>query len=83
MATPALRLKRLRSGSLKAPNRLEAVVAERAYAPETLTHTLRLADGTILCASQSLHDGLAAGALGVGEPVAVSWQPDAGILLRR
>ncbi len=78
----ALRPERLRLGSLDAPNRLEAVVAERAYAGETLTHTLRMADGTILRASQSLHDGLTAGALDVGEPVTVSWQPDACILLR-
>jgi ABC-type Fe3+/spermidine/putrescine transport system ATPase subunit len=78
----ALRPERLRLGWQEAPNRLEAVVAERAYAGETLTHTLRLADGTMLRTSQSLHDGLAAGALTAGESVSVSWQPDACILLR-
>jgi ABC-type Fe3+/spermidine/putrescine transport system ATPase subunit len=78
----ALRPERLRLGWQEAPNRLEAVVAERAYAGETLTHTLRLADGTMLRTSQSLHDGLAAGALTTGESVSVSWQPDACILLR-
>jgi putrescine transport system ATP-binding protein len=78
----ALRPERLRLGSWEAPNRLEAVVAERAYAGETLTHTLRVTDGTILRATQSLHDGLAAGAMGVGEPVTVSWGADACILLR-
>ncbi len=78
----ALRPERLRLGWQEAPNRLEAVVAERAYAGETLMHTLRLDDGTMLRASQSLHDGLAAGALNAGEPVSVSWQPDACILLR-
>jgi spermidine/putrescine ABC transporter ATP-binding subunit len=78
----ALRPERLRLGWQDAPNRLDAVVADRAYAGETLTHTLRLANGTMLRASQSLHDGLAAGALNAGEPVSVSWQPDACILLR-
>ena len=78
----ALRPERLRLGSREAPNRLQGVVAERAYAGETLTHTLRMADGTVMRASQSLHDGLAAGALAVGEPVTLSWQPDACILLR-
>lgn len=78
----ALRPERLRLGAWEAPNRLQAVVAERAYAGETLTHTLRTADGTLLRATRSLQDGLAAGALDVGEPVTVSWQPDASILLR-
>jgi spermidine/putrescine ABC transporter ATP-binding subunit len=78
----ALRPERLRLGRQEAPNRLEAVVAERAYAGETLTHTLRLADGTMLRASQSLHNGLAAGALSAGQAVSVSWQLDACILLR-
>jgi spermidine/putrescine ABC transporter ATP-binding subunit len=78
----ALRPERLRLGWPEAPNRLEAVVAELAYAGETLTHTLRLANGAMLRASQSLHDGIAAGALNAGEPVSVSWQPDACILLR-
>jgi ABC-type Fe3+/spermidine/putrescine transport system ATPase subunit len=78
----ALRPERLRLGSREAANRLTALVEERAYAGETLTHTLRMADGTIMRASQSLHDGLAAGALDLGEPVTVSWQSDACILLR-
>jgi len=78
----ALRPERLRLGSWAAPNRLKARVEERAYAGETLTHTLRMADGTIMRTSQSLHDGLAAGAMDLGQPVTVSWQPDACILLR-
>jgi ABC-type Fe3+/spermidine/putrescine transport system ATPase subunit len=78
----ALRPERLRLDSQEAPNRLKGMVDERAYAGETLTHTLRMADGTIMRASQSLHNGLAAGALDIGETVTVSWQPDACILLR-
>ena len=78
----AIRPERLRLGRPEADNRIDGVVAERAYAGETLTHTLRLADGTMVRATQALREGLAAGVLGIGERVTLSWQPDACILLR-
>ena len=78
----AIRPERLCMGASQAPNHIDAVVAERAYAGDTLTHTLRLADGTMVRATQALREGLAAGALGIGERVTLSWQPDACILLR-
>jgi spermidine/putrescine ABC transporter ATP-binding subunit len=78
----AIRPERLRLGPPEAPNRIDVIVAERAYAGETLTHTLRLADGTKMRATLALREGLAAATLGIGERVTLSWQPDACILLR-
>jgi len=77
----ALRPERLRIGPTEAPNRLAGVVIERTYAGEMLTHAVRLHDGTVLRATQALHDGLGAVQPTVGEAVTLSWHPDACILL--
>jgi hypothetical protein len=58
-------------------------VTERAYAGETLTHSVRLLDDTVLRATQALRDGLCAAQPAIGETVTLSWQPDACIVLRQ
>jgi spermidine/putrescine ABC transporter ATP-binding subunit len=78
----ALRPERLRIGAADAPNRLTGVVTERSYAGETLTHSVRLPNDTVLRVTQALHDGLAAVQPALGEAVTLSWQPDACIVLR-
>jgi spermidine/putrescine ABC transporter ATP-binding subunit len=78
----ALRPERLRIGAAEAPNRLTGVVTERSYAGETLTHSVRLSNDTVLRVTQALHDGLAAVQPAMGEAVTLSWQPDACIVLR-
>ena len=65
-----------------APNRLTGVVTERSYAGETLTHSVRLPNDTVLRVTQALHDGLGAAQPAMGETVTLSWQPDACIVLR-
>jgi ABC-type Fe3+/spermidine/putrescine transport system ATPase subunit len=75
----ALRPERLRLGE-GGPNRLAGTLTRSVYAGETMTHTVRLADGSDIRVAQSLHDGL----LGAPEPgtaVVVSWSPEACILL--
>jgi putrescine transport system ATP-binding protein len=79
----ALRPERLRIGVSDAMNRLTGVVTERAYAGETLTHSVRLPDDTVLRATQALRDGLGAAQPAIGETVTLSWQPDACIVLRQ
>ena len=74
----ALRPERLRLGD--GINGLSGVLTASVYAGGTLTHTVRLADGTDIRITQSLHDGLTAGPA-VGTAVIVSWPPEAGILL--
>ena len=76
----ALRPERLRIDA-GGENQLRGVVVERAYAGETLIHTVRLADGTLLRVSAALRDGLSAGEKAIGAAVTVGWQPDACILL--
>jgi spermidine/putrescine ABC transporter ATP-binding subunit len=76
----ALRPERLRLDD-GAENQLRGVVVERAYAGESLTHTVRLADGTLLRVSAALRDGLHAGEKPIGASVTVSWQRAACILL--
>jgi ABC-type Fe3+/spermidine/putrescine transport system ATPase subunit len=76
----ALRPERLRLDDRKS-NRLPGVLIERAYAGETLTHTVRLSDGTLLRVSTALRDGLGAGEKPIGAAVTVGWQPEACILL--
>jgi spermidine/putrescine ABC transporter ATP-binding subunit len=76
----ALRPERLRLDDA-AENQLRGVVVERAYAGETLIHTIRLADGTLLRVSEVLRDGLRAGEKPIGAAVTVGWRPDACILL--
>jgi putrescine transport system ATP-binding protein len=78
----ALRPERLRLDDA-AENQVRGVVVERAYAGETLIHTIRLADGTLLRVSEALRDGLRAGEKPIGASVTVGWQPDACILLPR
>ena len=76
----AIRPERLRlDGS--APNRLTGVLEDLSYAGETVTHAVRLADGSILRASASVADGIGAVRHAVGDAVTVSWQPDACIIL--
>ena len=74
----ALRPERLRLG--QGINGLNGVLMGSVYAGETLTHTVRLANGSALRVSQSLHDGLIASP-SVGSEITVSWPPEAGILL--
>ena len=78
----AIRPERLLLRAADAPNRLQGEVVAHGYAGETLTHTLRLADGTLLRGTATLDDGLAAGVLAIGTRVTASWQADACILLR-
>ncbi|MEJ0018682.1 MAG: ABC transporter ATP-binding protein [Acetobacteraceae bacterium] len=79
----AIRPERLSIGAADAPNRLTGEVVQRSYAGETLTHVVRLADGTALRATTMLRRGLAGGCARVGEAVTLSWQPEACIVLRR
>ena len=74
----ALRPERLRMGD--GINRLRGMLTGSVYAGETLTHTVRLTNGSDIRISQSLHDGLTAGPV-AGTDVTVSWPPEAGILL--
>ncbi|HUB11925.1 MAG TPA: ABC transporter ATP-binding protein [Acetobacteraceae bacterium] len=77
----ALRPERLRIGSIGARNSVTGIVIDRAYAGEALTHGVRLADGTVLRVTRSLHDGLGEEQSEIGAPVTVSWQPEACIVL--
>ena len=82
----ALRPERLRLDD-PAVNQVHGVLTECAYAGETLIHTVRLGDGTLLRVSEALRDGLQArdgprgGERPIGTAVTVGWQPDACILL--
>ena len=76
----ALRPERLRLDD-PSPNQLRGVLIERAYAGETLIHTVRLGNGTQLRVSAALRDGLDAGEKPIGAAVTVGWQPEACILL--
>jgi ABC-type Fe3+/spermidine/putrescine transport system ATPase subunit len=76
----ALRPERLRLDDA-ADNQVRGVLIERAYAGETLIHTVRLGDGTLLRVSEALRDGLRAGEKPIGASVTVGWQPTACILL--
>ncbi len=77
----AIRPERVRLGATDDANAVTGVVIERAYAGEALTHTVRLADGSLMRATQSLRDGLGAAQIDVGERVTLSWQPEACIVL--
>ena len=77
----ALRPERVRIGCRLGPNVVAGVVIERAYAGDALTHSVRLADGTVLRVTQSLHDGLGAEQPAVGATVTLSWAQDACIVL--
>jgi spermidine/putrescine ABC transporter ATP-binding subunit len=77
----AIRPERVRLGATEAVNALHGVVADRAYAGETLTHSVRLADGSLMRATQALRDGLGGELLAIGARVTLSWQPEACIVL--
>jgi spermidine/putrescine ABC transporter ATP-binding subunit len=77
----AIRPERVRLGEADAANALHGEVVDRAYAGDSLTHTVRLADGSLMRATRSLRDGFAAAEAAVGDRVTLSWQPDACILL--
>lgn len=77
----ALRPERLRLGDTGGVNRLTGVLAASVYAGETLIHTVRLADGSDIRVTQSLHDGLSGALPTPDAAVTVSWSPDACILL--
>ena len=79
----AVRPERVMIGEADAANRLSGVVVQRSYAGETLTHVVRLEDGTLMRATTALQQGLAAEAVTVGESVTLSWQPNASIMLRQ
>jgi putrescine transport system ATP-binding protein len=81
VALLALRPERLRLNDT-ATNQLRGTVVERAYAGETLTHGVRLEDGTQIRVSAALRDGLRASETPIGTAVMVGFQPDACILLR-
>jgi len=76
-----LRLTPGRPQTANQPNQLDGQVVERAYAGERLIHVVRLADGTLLRATQSLSDGLGAARPAEGDAVTLSWVPEASILL--
>jgi putrescine transport system ATP-binding protein len=77
----AIRPERVRLGAAGGTNALRGVVVDRAYAGESLTHTVRLADGSVMRATRSLRDGLGEAEAAIGDSVTLSWQPDACILL--
>ncbi len=77
----ALRSERLRIGWAESANGVDGVVADLAYAGETLAISVRLRDGSLLRVVRGLADGLAAAEVRPGSDVRVGWQPDACILL--
>ena len=76
----AIRPERMTLGATDAANRVAGVVVQRSYAGETLTHLVRLADGSTLRATVALRQGLNAAQAGIGDTVTLSW--DAGRLHR-
>ena len=79
----AVRPERIAIGETDAPNRFAGVVVQRSYAGETLTHVVRLSDGTIVRTTTALRQGLSADRVEIGNPVTLSWDPDACIILRQ
>ena len=77
----AIRPERVRLGRPDWPNALPGVIIDRAYGGESLTHTVRLADGSLMRATRSLRDGLDEVETTIGDTVTLSWQPAACILL--
>jgi ABC-type Fe3+/spermidine/putrescine transport system ATPase subunit len=78
----AVRPERVVIGEANTPNRVTGVVVQRSYAGESLTHVVRLTDGTVVRATTALRQGLNAERVRVGDSVTLSWQADACILLR-
>ena len=81
MALLALRPERVRIGGAALANMVNGVVVERAYAGEALTHSVLLADGTVMRVTQSLPHGFGAEQSEVGAQVTLSWSPEACIVL--
>ncbi len=79
----ALRPERLRiaAGAATGMNSAAGVVSDSAYRGGAVDHQVRLAGGALLLVSRPLGDGLGAGLLPPGSAVAVSWHPDACVLL--
>jgi spermidine/putrescine ABC transporter ATP-binding subunit len=77
----AIRPERVRLGATDGANALRGEVVDRAYAGDSLTHIVRLADGSRMRATQSLWGGFRATEVAIGDRVTLSWQPDACILL--
>jgi spermidine/putrescine ABC transporter ATP-binding subunit len=79
----AIRPERMTLGAACGVNRVAGVVVQRSYAGETLTHLVRLADGSTLRATVALGQGLNAVQAGIGDTVTLSWDADACIVLSR
>jgi ABC-type Fe3+/spermidine/putrescine transport system ATPase subunit len=77
----ALRAERLRIDGAPAENAVDGVVQERFYAGDALVVLVRLADGSVLRVKRALGDGLDAGLVAPGDPLRVSWSPEACMLL--
>ncbi len=79
----AIRPERMTLGAAGGANRVSGIVVQRSYAGETLTHLVRLADGSTLRATVALGQGLNAAQATVGDTVTLSWDADACIVLSR
>ncbi len=79
----ALRPERLRIalGAASGINTAPGTVTESAYRGGTMDHHVRLRGGAMLLVSQPLRDGMGAALLKPGSDVAVSWAPEACVLL--
>ena len=77
----ALRAERLRIGGEVLPNGVDGVVVGYAYAGDSVSISVRLADGSVLWVKRPLSDGLLAATVAPGMPVRVGWQPEACMLL--
>ena len=79
----ALRPERLRIalGAADGVNTASGTVTESAYRGGTMDHHVRLSGGAMLLVSQPLANGLGAALLAPGSGVAVSWPPEACVLL--
>jgi len=79
----ALRPERLRiaPGAANGMNTALGTVTDSAYRGGTMDHHVRLQGGAMLLVSQPLANGVGAGLLAPGSAVAVSWPPEACVLL--
>ncbi len=79
----AIRPERLRIalGTANGVNTASGTVTESAYRGGTMDHHVRLSGGATLLVSQPLANGMGAALLAPGSGVAVSWPPDACVLL--
>lgn len=77
----ALRPERIFLGDA-GPNVLEGTLTGTEYRGEALELSVRIADGTLLRVLHPLADGIGGALPVVGEPINISFRPDAGIVLR-